>query len=68
MTNYVARYAHSDTDTPADLVLSAKTDAEAIEEIKKLVSDGYRNGTWANVGLSDGSVFACRNSHGAAVS
>ena len=64
MTKYIARYAHSDTDTPADLALDASNDAEAKAEIKAFVASGYRNGTWANIELADGSVYSCRNMHG----
>lgn len=67
MITYIARYAHSDEDTVGNLELNASTDAEAIAELKDFVTSGYRNGTWANVELSTGEAFGCRNRHGTAI-
>ena len=66
MTKYTARYAHSDADTPATLVLDASNDKEAKAEIRRFVASGYRNGTWANTDLSDGSSIGYRNQNGKA--
>ena len=64
---YTARYAHSNTDTPADMTLDAKNDREAVAKVRQFVADGYRNGTWANVELADGRSYRASNKHGKAV-
>jgi len=47
--------------------LDALSDAQAVQEVREFVRTGYRNGTWANVELSDGRLYGCRNEHGEAV-
>lgn len=64
---YLARYAHSDADTPGELRLKARTDEEAVAEVVAFVEGGYRNGTWCNVELSDGTTYGAANRYGKAV-
>jgi hypothetical protein len=66
MTKYTAIFAHSDSDVPGKLTLDASNDVEAKAELKAFVESGYRNGTWANIELSDGAGFGYRNEHGKA--
>jgi hypothetical protein len=61
---YTARYAHSDSDTPGKLNLDATTDDEAIKEVTKFVTDGFRNSTWCTVELSNGRHYTARNTSG----
>lgn len=67
MTKYQAAYAHSNNDSAAQMDLDASSDAQAVEEVREFVRAGYRNATWANVELSDGRIYGCRNEHGDAV-
>lgn len=63
---YSMLYAHSNNDIPGSLVMDATTDEEAVKAVKKFVSDGYRNGTWASVDFANGSVYVCNNRYGEA--
>jgi D-alanyl-D-alanine carboxypeptidase len=63
---YTARYGHGN-DTPIEITLDATNDAEARTELRGIVSQGYRNSTWAACDLRDGSSYAVRNKHGRAV-
>jgi hypothetical protein len=67
MSKYQAAYAHSDNDSVGQMDLDASSDTQAVEEVREFVRTGHRNGTWANVELSDGRVYGCRNEHGEAV-
>lgn len=66
-TIYTARFGHTEESIPGTIELSATSDSSAVIEIRQFVLNGYRNGTWANVQLSDGSVYCCKNEHGEAV-
>lgn len=65
--SYSVRFAHSDSDVPGMLAMTAKTDAAFIEKLKAFVEDGFRNGTWANAELKSGAAVGYRNKHGKAV-
>lgn len=65
--SYSVRYAHSDSDVPGTLTMSAKTDAAFVEKLKAFVEEGFRNGTWANAELKSGAAVGYRNEHGKAV-
>lgn len=67
MTTYTAKYGHSDESIPGTIKLSAISDSEAVAEIREFVQNGYLNGTWANIQLSDGRIYCCKNEHGKAV-
>lgn len=68
MTKYQIKYGHTQRDcTPGSLTLKATTDAQAIDETRKFVSDGYRNETWAAIDLADGRAYTVRNVRGKAV-
>lgn len=64
---YVAIYKESSNNTGVKLILDAKTDSDAKREVRKIVSDGYRNSASASVELSDGKCYVARNKHGRAV-
>lgn len=64
---YIAKYGHTDEAIPGTLELAANSDSAAIEEVREFVGGGYINGTWANVQLSDGRMYCCKNNHGDAV-
>lgn len=68
LITYTMRYAHSDSDTPGSLRMLASNDRLAITEARQFCLNGYRNQTWANVALSTGQTYACRNVHGEVVS
>lgn len=68
MNKYQITYGHTQSDcTPGTLTLSATNDADAINETRKFVADGYRNETWAAVDLADGRAYTVSNVHGEAV-
>lgn len=67
MRKYQAAYAHSNNDSAAQMDLDASSDTQAVSEVRDFVRSGYRNGTWANVELSDGRLYGCRNEHGESV-
>ena len=67
MRKYQAAYAHSNESSVGHLDIDASSDAQAVQEVREFVRAGYRNGTWANVELSDGRLYGCRNEHGEAV-
>ena len=65
---YQITYGHNlQNCAPGTLTLPATTDAEALKQISKLVTDGYRDETWAAVDLSDGRAYNVRNVRGHAV-
>jgi hypothetical protein len=64
---YSARYGHNDSDVPGSLEFSATNDSQAVQELRQFVEDGFRNGTWAQVALSDGRSYGARNEHGQAI-
>ena len=61
---YIANFRHGETGNGGQLLLSAKNDEEAIEEIRAFVASGYRNETFAGVDLSNGDHYTARNEHG----
>jgi len=62
--SYTATYSHGENNVGGTLTLKAKTDQQAMSEIKDFVQSGYRNETAASVDLSDGRLFQAWNSHG----
>lgn len=64
---YQAVFGHDANAIPGRITLQASTDDQAIKEVRAFVADGNRNGTWANVQLSDGRVYGASNKHGEAV-
>lgn len=63
---YKMIYAHCDSDIPGSLSLSAQTDAQAINEVRDFVEDGFSNGTWGSIEFADGSGYICHNRYGRA--
>lgn len=64
---YAAIYNESANSSAVKLQLDAKTDRDAKREVRKAVSDGYRNMTFASVELSDGKCYTVHNKHGRVV-
>jgi len=67
MRKYQVAYAHSNESSVGHLDIDASSDAQAVQADARAFVAGYRNGTWANVELSDGRIYGCRNEHGDAV-
>lgn len=68
MNKYQITYGHTQADcTPGTLTLDATNDADAVDEVRKFVKDGYRGETWATLVLTDGRAYSMRNVRGDAV-
>lgn len=65
MTTYEIRFGHGH-DTPGRIIRELQSDSLAVAYVRRLVADGYRNETWANVVLGDGRFYAADNVHGKA--
>jgi hypothetical protein len=63
---YAAKFGHQIDCAPGEMVISADSVSDAIEQALLFVADGYRNGTWINVDLGN-SFYSARNVHGQAV-
>ena len=66
MHTYRIRHADNEHDTPGDLTLEAGTDAAAVQQVRELVEQGFRNTAWASVRLKDGRCYIAHNVHGEA--
>lgn len=66
MPTYRIRHADHETDTPGDLTLEADTDAAAVQQVRELVEQGFRNTAWASTQLKDGRCYIAHNIHGEA--
>jgi len=64
---YVATICHGENSTCGLLPLDARTDAQAIAELRDFVGQGYRNETSASVDLADGRHYHAQNKHGRVV-
>ena len=67
MTTYIARFTESRGSTTVDLKLDAKTDAQAVAEVRAAVAEGFRDETICLVDLADGRTYGASNKHGEAV-
>lgn len=66
MAAYIARYTQTSTSNTVELTLDATNDAEAVREVRRLVSDGYRDEASCQVDLTDGRTYGASNRHGTA--
>ena len=66
MSAYRIRHADNEHDTPGTWTLEAPNDAAAVQQVRELVEQGFRNTAWASVQLKDGRCYIAHNTHGKA--
>jgi hypothetical protein len=64
---YTINHADSNSDTPGTISFCAESDDQALEKVRKLVRDGFRGQSWANIKLQDGRSYVARNVSGRVV-
>lgn len=66
MPTYRIHHADHEDYTPGTWTLEADTDAAAVQQVRELVEQGFRNSAWASVWLKDGRCCIAHNTHGKA--
>lgn len=64
--SYEVSYWDNPSDMPRDLVITAYSRRDAIRQVRKLVSDGYRGQSGASLDLGN-AAYVCSNRYGRAV-
>lgn len=49
------------------LTIEAGSDADAVIQVRRLITDGARNNVWAAIDLTNGRTYQCANEHGVPV-
>ncbi|AWD90247.1 hypothetical protein [Dickeya phage Sucellus] len=64
---YEVNFGHENSGAAGWFVVYAKSEKQAVSEVKKFVRDGYRNATWAKFDVSDYVECVISNRHGKSV-